>query len=242
MENQNENQKNNKKALIIAIAGVLIIIGIIVALYFYNKSFNDKNSNSTDFIQLSLVNNEVKEVVIDGKKISLELKDNAVYLNGKNIYSNDIGIENVPNNITITKEMILIVKPGGQFGNNYAFYDLNGKEINYVGKDAQFNNLKFEDGKLKVNAFITENHWMGGYRIGNIMTIDDTENCSGKRLKDYPSAIEEHKNDVLDADYYFNLSGNEVSLKYDTVLLTVGDLDLNTCILQENDNQSEDDK
>lgn len=221
---------------------VILITGVVVALYFYSKNFNDNNTdgvieNVDDFIQLSLKNNETKYVVVSGKKLSLELKDNVVYLNNKNLYSSDIDIENVPNNITITKEMILIVKTTGQFGNEYSFYDLNGNEIKYVSKPAQFNNLKNEDEKLKVDAFIFENQWMGGYKIGNIMTINDTADCSGKRLKDYPNIVEEHKNDVLDADYYFYLSGNEVTLKYDKVLLTVGDLDLNTCVMEEGNNQ-----
>ena len=58
------------------------------------------------------------------------------------------------------------------------------------------------------------------YIIGNLNTEpEDSKNCS-KKLSDYPSVIEEHKNDILEADYYFEFSNNELSLKIDKVLLT----------------------
>lgn len=246
MEQENKNQGKGKNVVIVILVTLVLVVTALCTLVIMNDiksrsnevDSTEKESDSfTDLVSLSLKDNESKSVNFNGKKISLKLKNDIVYLNDKKIYSDNSSIDNMSNNIIVTNRMILVSKPAGQYGREYMFYDLNGNTINYFGKKAQYNDLKVENGKLKVVPFIFDSQWMSGYRIGNLLTIEgDVDNCSGKMLKDYPNIIEEHKNDVLKADYYFYLSGNELTLKYDKILLTVGDLDKNTCVIEENNN------
>ena len=70
----------------------------------------------------------------------------------------------------------------------------------------------------------------GGYRIGSLTTEPvDWDDCP-KKLKDYPEIIEEHKDDILSADYYFEYINHELLLKVLKVKLTVGDLEPDTCV------------
>ena len=240
----------SRDRLIISILVVALVLVVGLALYFYKNPVvnntakdgsenlvtddnNVKNEDFTDFIQLSLKDNETKEVTVNGTNLSFRLENDTVYLNNTKISVSDHDIDAVSNNVIVTNRMILIVKAVGQIGTIYSFYDLDGKEIKFVGDSGQYRELKVEDGKLKVKPFLLYHQWMYGYRIENLLTIkDSTDDCSYSRLKDYPEIVEKHKNDVLNADYYFSLSDNEVSLKYDKVLLTVGELDLNTCVME----------
>ena len=233
-----ENKKNNGLLIPFILVLVVAILGVVGTIYFYNKSLNSnevtENNTSvkkgttsafTDLIELSLSNDENIDVTVGGKLLSFKIDNNFVYLNGKKIKE----LQDETKYITVTNRMILLINNAGQFGYNYSFYDLEGNAIKFTGGDTQYYDLRVEDGKLKVNAFIPEKHWMDGYIIGNLLTEPDDTSCS-KRLKDYPKIVDEHKNDVLSADYYLDLVGNELSLKVEKVNLTVADLDPNTCV------------
>ena len=180
-----------------------------------NKSINNQNNNSfTELFKYNL--QEIKEVnvTVNSKELIFRNDNGSIYFNGK-IINNATPIIYVTNNI------ILFESEPSQVGSNYLVYDLDGNEIKKTFKEqSQFYGLKVKNGKLYVSVF-NENKWMEGYIIGNLNTEpEDSKNCS-KKLSDYPSVIEEHKNDILEADYYFEFSNNELSLKIDKVLLTV---------------------
>ena len=247
-----EEEKKNNKGLIIGLI-IILIISLIAILYFMfkmvykeqnNNISTERNSNETNtdeeknnesavFTELTkytLEEGEEKEVTVADKKITLKKENNKFYLNDKELYAET-------SVIYVTNQVILCSPSEGQFGAIYYAYDLNGNKIDIESEDAQFSNLRIESGKLMVDAFILKTHWMEGYRIENLRTVPEGMGDCSKKLSDYPEIIAEHKNEILDADYYFDYIDNKLVLKELQVKLTVEELAKdasNVCVEEDN--------
>ena len=202
---------------------VLFISGCSFNINLNNNNLDDPNKlasnhNGNSFTELLKYNLEdIKEVnlIVNSKELIFKNENGNIYFNGK-IINNSTPIIYVTNNI------VLFESEPSQVGSNYLVYDLDGNKIKKTfGEKSQFHDLKVKNGKLYVSVFDFDTKWMEGYIIGNLNTeSEDSKDCN-KRLSEYPSVIEEHKNDILEAEYYFEFSNNELSLKVDKVLLTV---------------------
>ena len=243
-----EEEKKNNKGIIVGIIRFLVLC-LIAIIYFIFKNvyvgpnntpseLNETETNDTseekqvEFTELTkytLEEGEEKEITVADKKITLKKENNKYYLNNKELYAET-------SVIYVTNQVILCSPSEGQFGAIYYAYDLNGNKIDIESEDAQFSNLRIESGKLMVDAFIMKTHWMEGYRIGNLRTVPEGMGDCSKKLSDYPEIIEEHKNEILDADYYFDYVDNKLILKELQVKLTVEELakDASNVCVEEN--------
>lgn len=236
-----EKERKNNSGLIITFILVCLIavLGIIGTIYFYNKSLdnnvedrpssedNNNNNESSKFTFLDeygLSSNDEKEVTVNNKTLKFKTINGQLYFNNKKI-------ETSYTKIYVTNLVVLVIKGYGQWGAVYSVYDLDGNDVTYSIEDSyQFVGLRIEDGKLRADVYNTKNIWMEGHYIGNLQTGSEPWVDCTKKLKDYPEIIEEHKDDILEADYYFEYANHELSLKVLKVKLTVGDLNPDTCV------------
>lgn len=249
-------KKSSNGGLIIAFILVCLVavLGIIGTIYFYNKNLddnvedkpgvednnnndnnNDNNNNDdnnaiseslkfTSLEEYELSSNDEKEVTINNKTLKFKTINDQLYFNDKKI-------EASYTKIYVTNLVVLFIKNYGQWGAVYSVYDLDGNDVTYsIDNSYQFVGLRIEDDKLRADVYNEKVIWMEGYRIGNLITGSEPWVDCTKRLKDYPDVVEEHKDDILEADYYFEYSNHELSLKVLKVKLTVGDLELDTCV------------
>ena len=241
-----EKERNSNIWLIMAFILVFLVavLGIIGTIYFYNKSLdnnvedktnvednNNVNDESLKFTLLEeyvLTENDSKDVIVGNKTLKFKTINNQLYFNDKKI-----DFEFPINQFYVTNLIVLFSPGAGQFGEEFIVYDLDGNKITNFDRRYQFRDLKIsDDGKLLVNVFDINTQWMEGYRIGNLTTEPEGWGDCTKKLKDYPEIIEEHKDDILSADYYFEYSNHELLLKVLKVKLTVGDLELDTCVYE----------
>lgn len=239
-----EKERNSNIGLIIAFILVFLVavLGIIGTIYFYNKSLDDNvedkpgvednnnvNDESLKFTFLEeyvLTGNDSKDVIVGNKTLKFKTINNQLYFNDKKI-----DFEFPINQFYVTNLIVLFSPGAGQFGEEFIVYDLDGNKITNFDRRYQFRDLKIsDDGKLLVNVFDYNTQWMEGYRIENLTTEPEGWGDCTKKLKDYPEIIEEHKDDILEADYYFEYANHELLLKVLKVKLTVGDLELDTCV------------
>lgn len=239
-----EKERNSNIGLIIAFILVFLVavLGIIGTIYFYNKSLDDNvedkpgvednnnvNDESLKFTFLEeyvLTGNDSKDVIVGNKTLKFKTINNQLYFNEKKI-----DFEFSINRFYVTNLIVLFPPGAGQFGEEFIVYDLDGNKITNFDRRYQFRDLKIsDDGKLLVNVFDYNTQWMEGYRIENLTTEPEGWGDCTKKLKDYPEIIEEHKDDILEADYYFEYANHELLLKVLKVKLTVGDLELDTCV------------
>lgn len=231
-------EKKDNKGLLVGII-IFLIICLVAIFYFmfkmtYVENKDNTNNNTseseqkettnqeegfTELTKYELQEGEEKEITIKNKTIKLKRKDDKYYINDKEVESNIPIIK-----AYVTNKIILFEKGPGQFGATYIVYDLDGNKIDIEAEEAQYNNLRCENGKLMVDAFIFKTHWTEGYRIGNLLTEPEGMGKCSKKLSDYPNIIEEHKEDVLEANYYFDYTNNKLILKVDEVKLTVAEL------------------
>lgn len=230
-------KKKSNIGLIISFVILLVvaILGVGGTFYFRNQILDKENTSndnlennntvldddsSSNFTFLTVLSGYDEEVVYVGdKKLEFSVNDGQLVFNDK-IIEESVG------DIYVTNLVVLITKNRGISGYVYSAYDLDGNKVTYsIPENFQFLNLRIEDGKLTADVTDINTVWLEGYNIGNLIVSGrgGPLDCE-KTLSDYPEIVEEHKDDILDAKYHFEYANNELSLKIDEVILTVGQL------------------
>ena len=245
---EEELKKKNNKGLIIGLI-LFLVICLGFSVFFIFQVISDDNTNQQSENNESETNNteEPKEIQFteltkyelgEAETKEITIGDNKFTLKKGFINSTEVKY----NTGFYVADNLIIAYGNNQFGEIYAFYDLNLNEITTVNFDGfRFSpSLYLEEGKILVKANYNPMDQEEGQLIGNlILKSCDIAPKNSKKLSEVEDSIKEHATEVINGIYQIKYENNQVSLELfkaeQTVQQYLEESDLNkTCAVEIN--------
>lgn len=207
------DKKKLEKRLVIGIQ-IFAVIGLIIIGFYLGKAYKARRANNnnetikdfgTKMEAFSMESGDKKIIKFNGKDVTIENKDNNVYLNDKKI-----DLRYVMGGYVLDKSIILY--NAGQSGNDLVFINKDLEIIPFDGSNYAYSQLELVDGKIEA-SLLRKNEGIG-ITVGDLFIVECSSLESGDLLRKYKDTLEPYKDELLTATVKFSYDGKEVKSEY----------------------------